>query len=315
MSKPGAIRTFEFTFDSGSSIRVSIIKDNENAYHIINEGYNPKGEMTSDITRTYGSLEAAEWKFNEVTARYRDPACNITETEMPVDEWYFPEDVVEALHRDEAKTPGQRIDKKKPQQQTQEKQTAKLPKNPVVVEDRTTAQSPQVTTDKSSGTKTETVKPETGQLTPPDRTRMTGAQNQIQGSGGIEGVLQSAERGIGEFFGQGRAANIKLKGRLEDYVLGGGSPILGALGASALDVLDLAMGVAEGIPMGVLDTRRIGEGLAKGTWAGAKEDLQRALNVIPQGRVLRALDTALGITDVGTRWPQVITRGRLWRQA
>jgi hypothetical protein len=74
-----------------------------------------------------------------------------------------------------------------------------------------------------------------------------------------------------------------------------------AMGASALDVLDTAMSFTQGIPLGLLDTRRIGEGVAKGTAGGVMEDVSRALNVLPQGRVLKNLDRAItGVHVVGS---------------
>ena len=68
--------------------------------------------------------------------------------------------------------------------------------------------------------------------------------------------------------------------------------------ATGLDVLDFAMGMVEGIPLGILDTKNIGEGLAEGTWEGAKKDISRALNVLPQGKILKAVDRALTASDV-----------------
>lgn len=89
-----------------------------------------------------------------------------------------------------------------------------------------------------------------------------------------------------------------LKNDLDDYVLEGGSWIAAALAGTALDVMDTAMSFTEGIPLGLLDTRNIGEGFAEGTWEGAKRDTSRALNVLPQGRILRAVDRAITATNV-----------------
>lgn len=66
-----------------------------------------------------------------------------------------------------------------------------------------------------------------------------------------------------------------------------------AIGASFLDVLETSMSFTEGILPGLLDTRRFGEGIAKGTPEGVIEDFERALNVLPQGKIIRAVDRAI----------------------
>jgi hypothetical protein len=113
-----------------------------------------------------------------------------------------------------------------------------------------------------------------------------------------ESLGDKAEQAVSEFFGGGQDASAVLKSQLEDYVSEGGSPILGALGATGLDVLNLAMGFTEGTALGLSDTRNLGEGVKKGTLEGAKEDAARLLNILPQGRFAKVINTVLTVSDI-----------------
>lgn len=119
-----------------------------------------------------------------------------------------------------------------------------------------------------------------------------------EGGDATESFGDQTERQVAEFFGEGQKGASVLKGQLGDYVSEGGDPFLGALGATGLDALNFAMGFAEGTIAGILDTRNLGEGLKKGTPEGAKEDAARLLNILPQGRVARVLNTALTVSDL-----------------
>lgn len=114
-----------------------------------------------------------------------------------------------------------------------------------------------------------------------------------------DGVATRIERGLQEGLKSRTEGATSLKRDLEDYVGSGGEHVLlAALGASVLDASVLAMNVAAGIPLGFLDVRNVGEGLAKGTWEGAREDAERVLTVLPQGKVLSLIDDAITTTRV-----------------
>ncbi|MBL0316154.1 MAG: hypothetical protein IPP69_10385 [Flavobacteriales bacterium] len=104
------------------------------------------------------------------------------------------------------------------------------------------------------------------------------------------GTLDVIERMIPSFTEDGHKGVQSMKSDLDDYVQDGGNPIVGALAASGLDLLDNAMSFAEGLPKGILDARKFGEGMAKGTMEGVMEDLSRLSNVLPQGKVLKVID-------------------------
>lgn len=133
-----------------------------------------------------------------------------------------------------------------------------------------------------------------------NKSNLEGTENLTPRTTGDDTIFGNAEETVSGFFGNGQRASSVLKGQLEDYVLEGGSPILGALGASGLDVLNLAMGFAEGTALGILDTRNLGKGAKKGTWEGAKEDAARLLNILPQGKAAKLLNTALTVSDLTT---------------
>jgi hypothetical protein len=121
-------------------------------------------------------------------------------------------------------------------------------------------------------------------------------------SGTPESLGDTAEREVTEFFDEGKKGAPVLKGQFEDYVSEGGNPFLGALGATYLDALNLAMGFAEGTITGILDTRNLGEGVKKGTPEGVKEDAARVLNIaekiIPEARAVKVLGMALTVSDL-----------------
>ena len=109
--------------------------------------------------------------------------------------------------------------------------------------------------------------------------------------------LEDVEHWIPSLFEDAHKGVANLKNELEDDVTED-NWFGKAVGSSVLDVLDTAMSFTEGIPLGLLDTRRIGEGIAKGTAEGVMEDISRALNVLPQGRILRAVDRAITAVHV-----------------
>lgn len=109
--------------------------------------------------------------------------------------------------------------------------------------------------------------------------------------------VDKIESGIQEIFRPGHEGVQLLKQQLEDDT-DDSNWIANAAIATGLDVLDFAMGMVEGIPLGILDTRNIGEGIAEGTWEGAERDISRALSVLPQGKILKAVDRALTAGDV-----------------
>lgn len=115
-------------------------------------------------------------------------------------------------------------------------------------------------------------------------------QEETEYTGGT--LIEDVERWIPSLFDPARKGIASIKDELESDVTED-NWIQGAATASFLDVLDTAMSFTEGIPLGLLDTRRFGEGIAKGTKEGVIEDASRALNVLPQGRVLRAVDRAI----------------------
>jgi hypothetical protein len=95
---------------------------------------------------------------------------------------------------------------------------------------------------------------------------------------------------------QAERASDVLRGQLESYVDEGGSWVLGALGATALDVAGAAMHFTQGLA----DTARLGQGLSQGTWEGVREDAGRVLNVLPAGRAAKVLGLGLGVADAAT---------------
>ena len=107
-----------------------------------------------------------------------------------------------------------------------------------------------------------------------------------------------AQEEVTNFFGNGQRAASTLKGQLEDYASDGGDPILGALGATGVDALGIAMGFADSTISGYLDLRNLGEGIRKGTIKGAKEDAERLLNILPQGKAAKAIGLAVTISDI-----------------
>jgi GIY-YIG catalytic domain len=114
----------------------------------------------------------------------------------------------------------------------------------------------------------------------------------------VEHVLTEAEEAISDAFEPGLEGAEELKHQVEDDVLEGGNPWLGAGKASLLDFGQFAMDMAKSIPLGLLDTRRLGEGIQEGTWEGAKKDLGRLLNILPEGRLLRGLDRGLAAINL-----------------
>ena len=82
-----------------------------------------------------------------------------------------------------------------------------------------------------------------------------------------QNIVDKIESGIQETFRPGHEGVQLLKEQLEDDT-DASNWIANAAIATGLDVLDFAMGMVEGIPLGILDTRNIGEGLAEGTWEG-----------------------------------------------
>jgi len=139
---------------------------------------------------------------------------------------------------------------------------------------------------------------------PPSQENLGRAENDRPETSEEQSIGDQADKAIEGFFGNGQRANSVLMGQLEDYVLEGGNPIVGALGATGLDILGGAMGFTEGMARGILDTRNLGEGLAKGTYQGVMEDLGRAANVLSlgKGRYLVAgahiVSTAVAADDV-----------------
>ncbi len=107
--------------------------------------------------------------------------------------------------------------------------------------------------------------------------------------------FDQVEKGITGFFGDAKKDSASLKKSLEEYADGGGNWMLAALGTTALDIADVTMNVAEGFPLGILDIRNLGEGVAKGTWEGGKEDLSILANFVPGGGKLAKIVYAAGI--------------------
>src|SRR5688572_20916593 len=146
--------------------------------------------------------------------------------------------------------------------------------------------------------------PDVPEQTPENRSNAQDPETEYGGGTFLEDV----ENWIPSLFAGAHQGVGSLKAELESDV--DESNWIGkAIGASALDVLDAAMGFAEGIPLGLLDTRRIGEGLAEGTWEGAKKDVSRALNVIPQGKIIRAVDRAITASNVVESMQQEDVKG------
>jgi hypothetical protein len=110
-----------------------------------------------------------------------------------------------------------------------------------------------------------------------------------------ESFGDKAEREISDFFGGGQSGANQLIGQLENYVLDGGSPILGALGATGLDALNLAMDFTKNTALGILDTRNLGEYIKQGD---VKAVAGIVVNVLPAGKVAKVINAALTVSDI-----------------
>lgn len=130
-----------------------------------------------------------------------------------------------------------------------------------------------------------------------DRAERTAPETEA-GAGGLEAAARAAEDATSRFFENGQRATDDLTRQLDEYVLDGGNWVAGALAGTGLGVLNAAMEFSRGFGMAVIDSRRLGEGVAKGTWAGVKEDAGRLTMLLPQGRATMALSTGLMISDV-----------------
>ena len=193
MSNPGTIRVFEVTFESGSKVRILLIRDNENFVHYLYEGYNSQGQLTGDYTRTYPSNEIAERKLADALARYKSEGGRLSRTEVTLEQQYFPDEIIVAdPPKKEVETPGQRTGRKKTQKQAEDKQADRPMEKPIVTEDRTQARTPQTATARPGPTT-----PKTNASRPTDRTRLPRPRQQgrDRGPGGVEGALQNVERG------------------------------------------------------------------------------------------------------------------------
>jgi hypothetical protein len=127
-------------------------------------------------------------------------------------------------------------------------------------------------------------------------------------------LLEDIEHWIPSLFQPAEQGIASLKNDLTEYTQDGGSPILAALGASGLDLLDTAMAMTQGIPLGILDLRNLGEGTEEAIIAleeggsttdvlrGLKKDASRALTIagyiIPEGAVIKAANRALAGADI-----------------
>jgi hypothetical protein len=139
--------------------------------------------------------------------------------------------------------------------------------------------------------------------TPEERAGMGGAdvpvgedpadRAEAEEPGGFETPLSEAADVWDEQVEQADRASAVLRGQLEGWVDEGGSWVVGALGATALDVAGAAMHFTQGLA----DTARFGQGLSKGSWEGVREDAGRLLNVLPAGRVAKVLGVGLGVAD------------------
>ncbi len=110
-------------------------------------------------------------------------------------------------------------------------------------------------------------------------------------------LVEDIERWIPSLFEPAKKGIAQLKGDLEKDITED-NWISRAAATTFLDVLDTTIAFTEGIPLGLLDTRNIGKGAAKGTVDGVLEDVSRALNVIPQGKVLRLVDLGISARQV-----------------
>lgn len=117
-------------------------------------------------------------------------------------------------------------------------------------------------------------------------------------AGGIERMTRETEEAVSSFFDGGQRATGQLQAQLERYVDEGGNWALGAIGATGLGFLNLSMEFAKGMPLSLLDARRLGEGIQKGTWEGVKEDASRLAAILPQGRAARLLRAGLTGADI-----------------
>lgn len=88
------------------------------------------------------------------------------------------------------------------------------------------------------------------------------------------------------------------RGQLDEMVQDSGSiwAVLGATAAAtALSVTELAMDQASGL----LGVTRLGQGVAKGSFSGVMEDVDRLASVLPQSRVVKALGMSADVYAVG----------------
>lgn len=131
-------------------------------------------------------------------------------------------------------------------------------------------------------------------------------RSEPESSGNGESIGDRIQNEVTDFFDNGQRASSTLKGQLEDYVLEGGDPILGALGATGLDALDLAMSFTKNNALGILDIRNLGEGVQKGTWEGVREDLGRAVNILPAGKVVKMASAVLTGADLKEAGEQIV---------
>jgi hypothetical protein len=157
-----------------------------------------------------------------------------------------------------------------------------------------------------------TPNPEKGQDTRGDSSTPQTEDTKEEYGGGT--FLEDVEHWIPSLFQPAQQGIASLKNDLLENTQEGGSPILGALAASGLDLLDTAMGMTEGIPLGILDLRNLGEGTGEALTAledggstadvlrGLKKDASRALTIAgyltPEGAVIKNLNRALTGADI-----------------
>lgn len=132
----------------------------------------------------------------------------------------------------------------------------------------------------------------------PERGSAEGSESANPQPNNESSYFDQVEKGITGFFGDAKKDSASLKKSLEEYADGGGNWMLAALGTTALDIADVTMNVAEGLPLGILDIRNLGEGVGKGTWEGAKEDARRLLAIVPASRTAQAVSLAITTSDV-----------------
>jgi hypothetical protein len=109
--------------------------------------------------------------------------------------------------------------------------------------------------------------------------------------------LEDVEHWIPSLFEPARQGINSLKNELESDV-DEGNWLWKAAGASALDLLGGAMSTAEGMPLGLLDARRLGEGVAEGTWEGVRKDISRLSTFFPGAKILSAVDRVMAAGDI-----------------